>query len=140
MLTAGRARDGLINRHSQESVPTPSNGLYIPKTRAQAARLKKLIRRDRLIDVSVTIVNDDEPSRQEPPAAGVPIHARDRLHNHAVFRTFGIEDAPSDDDVLRALLGRGSPKHIDGVETGFRQRPADIGIEAAEGFGQLPVG
>lgn len=39
----------------------PSNVLYLPKTRAQAARLKKLIRRDRLIDVSVTILDDDEP-------------------------------------------------------------------------------
>lgn len=39
----------------------PSNVLDLPKTEAQAARLKKLIRRDRLVDVSVTILDDDDP-------------------------------------------------------------------------------
>jgi hypothetical protein len=39
----------------------PSNVLYLPKTRAQAARLKKLIRRDRLVDLSVTVLDDDDP-------------------------------------------------------------------------------
>lgn len=39
----------------------PNNVLKLPRTKAQASRLERLIRRDRLIDVSVTILNADDP-------------------------------------------------------------------------------
>ena len=71
---------------------------------------------------------------------GMPIHSRDRLNDCAVLRPFGVEDVPGDDDVLGAMLGGGSPKRVNGVEPGFRQRPADIGIKATKGFAELPVG
>jgi len=38
------------------------------------------------------------------------------------------------------MLGRGSPKCVNGVEASFRQGPADIGIKAAKEFAELPVG
>jgi len=41
--------------------------------------------------------------------------------------------------MLRAMLGSGSPKRVGGFEAGFRQRPAHFGIDAAEGFAQLPA-
>ncbi len=70
----------------------------------------------------------------------MPIHPRDRLNDCAVFGPLRIEDVPGDDDVLGAMLGGGSPKRVNGVEPGFRQRPADIGIKATKGFAELPVG
>lgn len=79
-------------------------------------------------------------SRQEPPAAGMPIHPRDRLNDCPVFRPFGVEDVAGDDDVLGTVLRSRLPKRVNGVESGFRQRAADIGIEAAKGFAELPVG
>ncbi|CDO34975.1 hypothetical protein SPHV1_2170048 [Novosphingobium sp. KN65.2] len=76
---------------------------------------------------------------QQPPAAVVSVHARDRLHDGAIFRAFGVEYVAGYDNVLSAMFGGGSPKRVDGFEAGFRQRPADVGIEAAERFAELPI-
>jgi hypothetical protein len=42
-----------------------TNVVQLPKTRDQASRLKRMIRRDRLVQVSITIRPDDDPFRAQ---------------------------------------------------------------------------
>lgn len=43
----------------------PSNVVRLPKTRRQAARLERLARRDRLIEIDVTVLPDDDEFREQ---------------------------------------------------------------------------
>jgi hypothetical protein len=61
------------------------------------------------------------------------------LHDGPIFRAFGVKYVTGDDNVLSAMSGGGFPKRVDSVEAGLRQRCADIGVEAAERFSELPV-
>ena len=79
-------------------------------------------------------------TRKQPPAAFVSGHARDRLHDRPILRAFGVEDVTGHQDMLRALFGRRPAKRIDHVEARLGERGANVGLEAAIGFAELPVG
>jgi hypothetical protein len=76
---------------------------------------------------------------KQPPCAGISLHPGHRLHNHAAFGPFGIEDVASDQDMLSVMLARGLADCIDRVEARLAERRTDIAIEATIGLAELPV-
>jgi hypothetical protein len=76
---------------------------------------------------------------EQPPRAGISLHPRHRLHNHAIFWTLGIEDVAGDQDMRRVMLDRGLADRIDRVEARFAERCADIAAKATVRLTQLPV-
>src|SRR3546814_7931310 len=78
-------------------------------------------------------------AREQPPAAGIALHARDCLDDDPIFGTLGIEDVACDNHMFHLVGGRDFADPVDGVEAGFAKRRAHLGLEPAEGLAELPV-
>jgi hypothetical protein len=53
---------------------------------------------------------------EQPPRAGISLHSRHRLHNHAIFRPFCIEHVSSNQNMRGTMLDRCLADRIDRVE------------------------
>src|SRR3546814_4980241 len=73
-------------------------------------------------------------AREQPPAAGIALHARDCLDDDPIFGTLGIEDVACDNHMFHLVGGRDFADPVDGVEAGFAKRRAHLGLEPAEGL------
>ncbi len=78
-------------------------------------------------------------AREQPPAAGIALHARDCLDDDPIFGTLGIEDVACDNHMFHLVGGRDFADPVDGVEARFAKRRAHLGLEPAKGFAELPV-